>query len=162
MAPKRTSRKLNTPETPKPAYVMPDPNSDMEAYGWDLGKIRHPDPKSENPKEPDPGRRIFIARQETPQTMERYGHDAMFICPRYLQILLDQSAEVREAAVAAHAARYTKESIAKVEAAVRDCFNNVVLKDIVSSFDEVAPLVAQFYAARVAHLKKFGKQSEAG
>lgn len=155
---KKPKPKLEQPAKPKPAYVMPPPNSDAEAYNWELQTLRKPDPLSENKKDPDAGESIFRAPQEDMRTMRRYGHDAQFICPKYLQIILDKDPAIRKAAEAAADARYTKESIAALRKAVMHVFNTKVLPDIAENFEKAAETVAQFYAARVAHVRKFGRE----
>lgn len=154
---KHTLHDPNAPEAPKPAYVMPGPNSDMQAYGWDMGKLRYPDPKSDSAKDPDPGPHVFNAPNASWELRQRYGHDIQFLCPAYIQMMLDHSTSVRDAALAAHDARYTKESIAKVQAAIETEFTKKILPEILANFEQVSEMIAQFYAARVAHIKKFGK-----
>lgn len=160
MAKNRTLHDPKAPPKPKAAYTMPDPNSDIAEYGWFLKNIRHADPKSADKKSPDPGKPIFSAPQETLKTMRVLGHEARFICPTYLQILLDTSPAVRDAAMHAANSRYTKESIGQLEATIIRVFKEIVLPDIQQNFEAVAPMIAQFYAARVAHLKKFGAQKD--
>ena len=150
---------LDKSTRPKAAYTMPAPNDDLHAYGWDLKNIRQADPKSLNKKDPDAGKPIFSAPQETMKTMQRYGHDAQFICPKYLQILLDQSTELREAVMKAAENRCRIEDIDKLEAEVNRVFTEVVLRDIAENFKNVARQVAQFYAARISHIKKFGSEN---
>jgi hypothetical protein len=159
MAKKHTLKDLTKKAEPKAAYTMPAPNSDMSAYGWDLKNIRHIDPRSEDKKDPDAGVHIFSAPQENAKTMLRYGHDANFICPKYLQIILDSAPEIREATLAAAEARYTQEAIARIQAAVDKVFKERILPDIAKNFAAVSPFVAQFYAARLSHIKKFGSES---
>jgi hypothetical protein len=158
MAKKHTLKDPTKKAPPKAAYIMPPPNDDAEAYNWELSRLRGPDPESENKRDPDPGANLFRAPQETMQTMRRYGHDARFICPKYLQIMLDYSTEVRDATVKAAEARYTKEAIGKLQAAITEVFHEKILPDIIQNFERVAPVLAQFYAARMAHVKKFGKE----
>jgi hypothetical protein len=158
MAKRHTLHDPNAPTRPKAAYTMSDPNSDIAEYGWLLKNIRHPDPKSLDKKDPDPGKPIFSAPQETLKTMRALGHEARFICPTYLQILLDTSPEVREAAMQAASARYTKEALSRLEATIIRVFREVVLPDIQKNFEGVAPMIAQFYAARLAHIKKFNSE----
>lgn len=156
MAKKHTLKDPTKKAPPKAAYTMPAPNDDLSAYGWDLKNIRYPDPRSENKKDPDAGPHIFRAPQENAKTMHRYGHDAHFICPKYLQIILDSSPAVKDATVAAAEARYTQEAVARIQAAVDKVFEEVILPDIIKNFAAVSPMIAQFYAARLAHIKKFG------
>lgn len=156
MAKKHTLEKQSKP---RPAYVMPVPNDDLEAYGWNLHKLREADPKSLDKKDPDKGKPIFSAPQETLKTIVRYGCDAQFICPKYLQIILDQSAELRQVTEAAAANRYRAEDIAAIEAVVTKIFKEEVLPDIVENFSRISRTVAQFYAARLAHIRKFGSET---
>lgn len=155
---KKTKRTLDKPAQPRPAYVMPPPNSDAEAYNWELRSLRKADPNSSDRKDPDAGESIFRAPQETMQTMRRYGHDAQFICPKYLQIMLDRSEAVRKAANAAAEARYTKEAIDNLRKTIDEVFRAEIIADIKQNFDGIATTLAQFYAARIAHIKKFGKE----
>jgi hypothetical protein len=158
MAKRHTLRDDKKPPKPKAAYTMPIPNDDIAEYGWQLKNIRHPDPKSADKKDPDPGAPIFAAPQQTLHTMKTIGHDAHFICPKYLQILFDASPELRDASIKAAEARYTKEALGRLEEEIRRVFTDVVIPDIAKNFDAIAPMIAQFYAARIAHIKKFGKQ----
>jgi hypothetical protein len=158
MSKKRTLHDSKSPPAPKAAYAMSAPNADIAEYGWQLKNIRHPDAKSVDKKDPDPGRPVFSAPQQTLQTLRTIGHDAQFLCPKYLQIILDSAPEIKDASMKAAESRYTKEAIGRLEEEVRRVFTEVVLPDIAKNFDAVAPLIAQFYAARIAHIKKFGKQ----
>jgi hypothetical protein len=152
--------KLDQVARKRAAYEMPAPNDDIYAYGWDLKNIRYPDPKSADKKDPDPGKHIFDAPQETPRTMQRYGHDAQFICPKYLQMMLDTSPAIRDACTVAAEARYSAASIAGILEAINKEFADNILPDIAKNFEAVAPIIAQFYAARLAHIKKFGGEQE--
>jgi hypothetical protein len=159
MSKKRLSRTLKDPDAkagPRAAYRMPAPNDNVEAYGWQLRNIRHADPQSADKKDPDAGKSIFSAPQETMATMRNIGHEATFICPKYLQIMLDSSKEVREAAMNAAESRYTQEAIGRIQDAINKVFTETILPDIAKNFEAVSGMVAQFYAARLAHIKKFG------
>jgi len=133
---------------PRPKFAMPEPNDDLEAHGWDLKNLRHPT-KDSTPDDIWPGRTMFSVEQNI-ESINRYGPDAHFLCPKYLQIMLDKSQRVREAAVAAKTANYTKAALAKMQEVIIDVFNNEVLPDLIENFYKVAPHVAQFYAARIA------------
>lgn len=154
---KATLKDPNAPKKIRPAYLMPAPNDDIEAYGWDMGKLRYPDPKSDSPKQPDPGPHIFDSPDATWELRQRYGHTLNFLCPQYIQMMLDRSSEVRETAMAAAEARYTAESIEKIRAAIEHAFTKEILPEILSNFEQISLMLAQFYAARIAHIKKFGK-----
>ena len=150
------SRKPKQPlvQSAEPAeYIMPAPNNDIDEYGWHLKNFRWPDSKSVNPKDPDPGKPLFITPRQTIETLRKFGHDARFMCPTYLQIILDGSKEIRKAAENATKSRYTKESLAKLEATINRVVRDVVLPDIINNYKAIAPFIAQFYAARVAALK---------
>jgi len=151
---------LDKQSFPKPAYVMPAPNDDIAAYGWDLRRIREADPKSLDKKNPDQGKPIFSAPQETLKTIVRYGCDAHFICPKYLQILLDQSEELRKVVVAAAENKYRAADIDAIEATVNKLFAEVIIPDIEKNFARISRTVAQFYAARLAHIRKFGSERD--
>lgn len=152
----KSSKKLPEQKQPRPAYVMPGPNSDIEAYGWDMSKLRYPDPESESKRDPDPGKPIFTAAEATWEHKQKYGHDLNFICPQYLQLMLDRSAEVRNAALAAHDDKYTAEALEKIAEAIRVECSATILPHIKKQLAEIIPMLAQFYAARIAHIKKFG------
>lgn len=152
----KSSKKLPEQKAPKPAYVMPAPNSDIEAYGWDMSKIRHPDPNSEDKRDPDPGVPVFTAPEATWENRQRYGHDIHFLCPQYVQLMLDRSEAVRNAALAAHEARYTAASLEKIEEAIRIECAKTIFPQIDKCLAEILPMLARFYAARIAHIKKFG------
>lgn len=156
MPKRKLDKQLPPQKAVRPAYVMPGPNSDIEAYGWDMSKLRYPDSESDNKKDPDPGKPIFMAPDATWEKKQRYGHDINFLCPQYIQLMLDRSEEIRDASLAAHEARYTKEALAAVERAVQKEFTKTILPEIQKNFGQIAGMVAQFYAARIAHIKKFG------
>jgi len=151
-------KKLKTTPEERAAYRMPPPNEDAAAYNWELKSLRKPDPKSLDKRDPDAGESIFRAPQETPKTMARYGHDAQFICPKYLQIMLDSSAAVRQAAANATKARYSKAAMAELQATIMRVFEQEILPDIKKNVAAIGPTLAQFYAARLAHIKKFGAE----
>lgn len=153
----KLDRTLPQQKIAKPAYVMPGPNSDIEAYGWDMSKLRYPDPNSDNKKDPDPGKPIFTPPEATWENRQRYGHNIDFLCPQYIQLMLDRSDSVRNAALAAHDAKYSKESLEKLQAAVNQEFNKKILPEIAKNFGQISGMLAQFYAARIAHIKKFGR-----
>jgi len=157
MAKKHTLEKRSAPQ---PAYVMPPPNDDIAAHGWDLRQIREADSKSLDKKDPDKGKPIFSAPQETIKTIVRYGCDAHFICPKYLQILLDHSEELRKVTMAAAENKYRATDIDAIEATVKKLFEEVVLPDIAKNFSRISRTVAQFYAARLAHIRKFGSEND--
>lgn len=153
---KKLDRKLPVqPPQPKPAYSMPEPNDDMAAFGWDLSKIRFPAPGL---KRGDvwSGPPIFSV-PITIELVNKYGPDISFLNPRFIQLCLDASPEVQEAAESAKAARYTVASINNLQKTILAVFNDKILPDIVRRFENVSDGVAQFYAARLAWTTKFGE-----
>jgi hypothetical protein len=71
---------------------------------------------------------------------------------------MDTSADIRKAAEAAAASRYSKAAIEELQAVIMRVFETEVLPDIVKNFENISLTIAQFYAARVAHKKKFGRE----
>lgn len=160
MSKKKTlDRSLPKREVPKPAYNMPEPNDDMAAFGWDLSKIRHPAPglKRGEVWSGPPAWSVPISRE----VLDTYGPDIYFLAPKYLQLCFDSAPEIREAAERAKAARYTKESIRVLQTTIQRVFKETVLPDLEKRFNEIAQMVAEFYAARLAHITKFGFDDEA-
>ena len=152
----KTKRKmtLDKVDRPKPAYVMPEPNDDIAAFGWDLGKLRYP---AESSKKGDvwPGASMF----ELPfskELQQAYGFDITFVTPKYVQILLDNDPEVRAGAEKVKAARYTQAALDEYRKTVIKAFQERVVPDMIARFEKVAGHVAGFYAARLAHITKFG------
>lgn len=147
----KQSKKLKKPDVniPKPKFAMAEPNDDLEAHGWDLKNIRYPS-KDSTADDVWPGRCIFNIEQDI-KSIDRYGVDARFICPKYLQIALDQSPELREAALAAKKAGYTKAAVERLQATIVKIFEQEILPDIAAKFYEIAAYIAQFYAARLAY-----------
>lgn len=155
MAKKKTiDKSLPKRDVPRPAYLMPEPNDDMAAFGWDMSKIRHAAPglKRGDVWSGPPIWSVPISRE----VMHTYGPDMYFLAPKYLQMCFDSSAEIREAAERAKAARYSKESIGVLQTTIKRVFEKTVLPDLAKRFDEISRMVAEFYAARLAHITKFG------
>jgi hypothetical protein len=150
--------KKKEPPAPRPKFVMAPPNDDAAAYGWALGKLRYPDPNAD-PKEKDPwpGPYVFAVPTDL-ETRQVYGHNLDFVSTGYLQLLFDSSPEIRAAAEKVRDAGYSKEAMTQFSATVRKVFRDKVISDMTKRFEEVAHLVAEFYAARIAHIEKFGAE----
>lgn len=147
--------KLDTPTpTKKPPFVMPEPNDDAAAFGWELRKLRHP---AADTKKDDiwPGRGVFQT-DSTLDEMQIYGHDLTFINPGYVQMKFDRSPEIRAAAEKVRAAKYTPEAIKQFRKTILRVFREQVLPVIDGEFTKVSGMVAEFYAARLAHIDTFG------
>jgi hypothetical protein len=145
---------LDKVDQPKPAYVMPEPNDDIAAFGWDLGKLRYP---SESSKKGDvwPGASMF----ELPfsrELQQAYGFDITFVPAKYVQIMLDNDPEVRAGAEKVKAARYSQTALDEYRKTIIKAFQERVVPDMLERFKTVAGHVAGFYAARLAHITKFG------
>ena len=150
-----SKRKLDKkPDLPKPAFVMDDPNDDAAAFGWSLGKLRYPGEKDESGGT-WPG--VYVFQVPTPYEVRQvYGHNLEFVNPNFVQLLLDAEPEVRAGAEKVRAAGYTPEALKKYSKTITKVFHEKVLPQIVERFEEVAGMVAEFYAARLAHIDKFG------
>jgi hypothetical protein len=140
----------------KPPFMMADPNDDAAAYGWSLGKLRHQgEPDPEDPGTHWPGPHVFSV--PTPlEVRQVYGHNIEFVCPAFLQLMLDAEPEIRKGAERARAAKYSPEALKKYHKVVLRVFHEKILPQIAARFEEVSGLVTDFYAARLAHIDTFG------
>lgn len=157
MAKKHTREKKKPGK--KPPYVMPEPNDDAEAYGWSLARLRLP-AKDPATKDAWPGRPLFDVKREL-ANMLQYGMDANFVCPRYLQYMLDQIPEIKKGAEKVRAAGYSPEALEKFAKLVVTVFEEQIVVDVLTRFYKVAPTIAQFYAAKLAHVDTFGENDDA-
>lgn len=133
---------------------MAEPNDDMHAYGWDLGRLRYISADS-TPDDIWPGPPMFHA-PEAKKLLPGCHFDVDFACPRYVQMLLDYDPNVQKAAKETRDAGYTKEAIEKFSGVIRESFLKFVAPRIIKNFNNISLAVAQFYAARLAHIDKFG------
>lgn len=145
------------PATKKAPFVMGEPNDDIDAYGWDLKRLRRPS------KDADgtiwAGRPVFEVPQDI-ESIKAYGPEIFFLDPAYLQSMFDKIPEIKKATEKVRAAGYTPEALEKLTKLIVKQFEETVLVDIVQRFFQVAPTIAQFYAARLAHLDTFGAEDE--
>jgi len=150
--------KVKEKPLPRPKYNMPEPNDDMAAFGWDLGKLRYPAPSS---KKDDiwPGSSMFDT-EDAEKLRAAYGFDVQFVCPRYVQFLLDQEKDIMLAAQKVRDAGYTQAARVEFGETVRRVFRQVVVPHMIRQFNKVSQAVADFYAARLAHIVKFGPDAE--
>lgn len=144
----------------KPPFAMADPNDDAAAYGWSLGKLRYqgePDPK-------DPGTHwpgVHVFNVPTPVAVQQvYGHNIEFVCPSFVQLMLDAEPEIRKGAERVRTAKYSPEALKKYRKVVMTVFQEKILPQIAARFEEVSGMVAEFYAARLAHIDTFGVEEE--
>lgn len=156
MRQKRVSRSLpEQPRKKRPKYVMPPPNDDIEAYGWELRQVRLPSADDKHIA----SRPAFHVKQDI-ESIKKYGVDMQFACPKYVQMLLDNAPNVDSAVQKAKAAGWTPEALKKITDAVLKAFNERVLVEIAQQFYRVAPMIADFYAARQAYIDLHGKTQE--
>lgn len=156
MAKKKLSRALpEQPRKKRPKYVMPPPNDDIDAYGWELRQVRLPSADDKHMA----SRPAFNIGQNI-ESIKRYGVDMQFACPKYVQMMLDNTPGIENAVQKAKAAGWTPEALKKITDAVLKAFNERVLVDIAEQFYRIAPMVADFYAARQAHIDLHGKEQE--
>lgn len=144
--------------TKRPPFIMAEPNDDAAAFNWELRKLRHPS-KDKVGGEVWPGPSVFTV-ESTLEDMNAYGHDLSFINPSYLQMFFDRSVAIRQAAEKVRAAKYSTDAIAQLRKTVLRVFREEFLPDVEKRFGAVAGMVAEFYAARIAHIDTFGFDGE--
>lgn len=101
-----------------------------------------------------PGRSIFEI-EDAQKLVEQYGFNIDFINPKFVQVMLDSSTAVRNAAINCHDANYSPESRAKLRRVIVKEFETVIVPAITERFKKISNLVADFYAARLAHAITF-------
>lgn len=159
MAKSKLSRKLERKEpTKKPPFNMREPNDDLAAFGWSMDRLRYPSPTSTK-TDVWPGRSIFEV-DEAKELYEQYGFNIDFVNPKFVQVVLDNSPKVRAAADACSAAKYSEESRGNLRRVIAAEFKDVVIPEILARFKKVSALVADYYAARLAHLLTFGPDGD--
>ena len=126
-------------------FAMKEPNDNLEAYGWSLQALRHMAADGNVA-----GRPVFAIPVDI-KTLRKYGVDLEFVNPKYLQYMLDQRPESQKGAEKVRAAGYTPEALEKFNSTIVKAFEEQVLVDMAQQFFKVAPLVAQFYAAKLAY-----------
>jgi hypothetical protein len=148
------------PASPKPAFAMADPNDDAAAFGWSLGKLRYRGkPDEEHSGEFWPGPHVFAV--PTPiEVRQVYGHEIEFVNPAFVQLLLEADPTVRAAADKVKAAGYSPAALKKFGKTIATVFREKILPEIEQRFESVADMVAEFYAARLAYIDKFGNDQE--
>jgi hypothetical protein len=154
MARKAAKQKQKLPEPPKPKYVMAAPNDDIAAFAWDMSRLRYPS-KDSKPNDVWPGPPLFEI-PESPALRDVYGFDITFINAKYVQFLFDQNAAIRAGAEKVRAANYKQAAIEEFKTVVEKVFRTVVVPEMLKHFNTVSLKVAEFYAARLAHIDKFG------
>lgn len=138
---------------------MKPPNDDAEAFGWCLGKLRYKDPNADpKDKDPWPGPYVFAVPVDL-ETRQIYGHNIDFVNTSYVQLLLDAQPEIRAGAEKVKASGYSREALDEFSKTINTVFQKKIVPDLVARFSQVADLVAEFYAARLAHIDKFGFDS---
>ena len=155
MAKQKISRKLDKKEpSKKPPFNMAEPNDDLAAFGWSMDRLRY---VSETSTKTDiwPGRSIFEV-DEARELYEHYGFNIDFVNAKFVQVLLDNSVAVRNAAQKCADAKYSVESRANLRAVINKEFRETIVPAMVERFKKVSALVADYYAARLAHLLTFG------
>lgn len=150
---KKTNKHLDPQEQPRVPYKMPRPNDDQHAYGWDLRCVRRPVVEG---KDIEPGWPIFQIKQPYEVRLE-YGMDIQFLDPAFVNLRLSQSEAVQAALAAVKEKNYAAESLVKLEHAIQKVFDDLMLNEIRTRFNQIVPMLAQFYAARQAYITKYGK-----
>lgn len=150
---KKKSKKLDPQEQPRVPYKMPRPNDDQHAYGWDLRCVRRPVVEG---AAIEPGLPIFEIKQPYEVRLE-YGMDIQFLDPKFVNLRLSQSEVVQKALDKVKEQNYAPESVVKLEQAIQAVFDDLMLDEIKKRFNNIVPMLAQFYAARQAYVNKYGK-----
>lgn len=137
---------------------MPEPNDDLAAFGWSMDRLRYP---SDTSTKTDvwPGRSIFEV-DEAKDLYEQYGFNIDFVNPKFVQVMLDSSVAVRAAAEQCANKKYSPESRADLRAVINAEFRDKIVPAMVARFKKVSALVADYYAARLAHLMTFGPDED--
>jgi hypothetical protein len=152
---KKLSRTLDPqPRKRRAKFVMARPNDDIDAYGWSLKNVRTPTEDKDIA-----GRPVFHVPVSI-EDIRRYGTEVQFLCPEYVQMQLDNCPSVTGALEKAKAASWTPEALKKLQDAVIKVFSEKVLVDVAGHFYAIAPVVAEFLAARAAHRDMFGHEDE--
>jgi hypothetical protein len=133
---------------------MARPNDDIDAYGWALKNVRAPTEEKDIA-----GRPVFNVPVSI-EDIRRYGTEVQFLCPEYVQMQLDNCPSVTGALEKAKAAGWTPEALKKLQDAVIKTFSEKVLVNVASNFYEIAPMVAEFLAARAAYRDMYGHADE--
>lgn len=155
----KISRKLDTKKPDKmPPFIMAEPNDDAAAFGWSLDRLRYP---SESSTKGDvwPGAPVFQIEEES-ELRSIYGFNIDFVNPKFVQVMLDNSQKVRTAAEKCAAAKYSPESRAELRKVIMAEFKDTIVPEMLARFKKVANLVADFYAARLAHLMTYGAEED--
>lgn len=139
-----------------PPFIMPEPNDDAAAFGWSLDRLRYPAPSSTK-TDIWPGQPIFQIDEEN-ELRDMYGFNIEFVNPKFLQVMLDNSEKIRTAAQRCADTKYSPESRDELRKVIVAEFRDVVVPEMLRRFKKVASLVADFYAARLAHLLTYGPE----
>lgn len=141
-----------------PPFVMAEPNDDAAAFGWSLDRLRYP---AEDSTKEDvwPGSPIFSIEEEK-ELRSVYGFNIEFVNPKFVQVVLDNSEKVRAAAQKCADSKYSPESRNELRKVVMAEFRDVVVPEMLARFKKTAGLVADFYAARLAHLLTYGPDED--
>jgi hypothetical protein len=159
MAKTKLSRKLDKKEsTKKPPFNMAEPNDDLSAFGWSMDRLRYPSATSTK-TDVWPGKSIFEV-DEAKALYEQYGFNIDFVNPKFVQVMLDNSVSVRNAAQKCADDKYSPESRANLRAAINKEFRETIAPATIARFKKVSALVADYYAARIAHLLTYGPEGE--
>jgi hypothetical protein len=98
--------------------------------------------------------------EEANDLVKQYGFNIEFVNPRFVQVMLDSSPAVRIAAQQCADAKYSPDAIAKLRSVINTEFKQRVIPEMTARFKKVSKMVAEFYAARIAHLQTFGNDED--
>lgn len=155
MAKTKRSLPKNEPAVAPPFNIAP-PNDDLHAFGWSMDRMRYPS-KDSKPDDVWPGPSIFSV-PEAAAFKDLYGFNVEFINAKYLQFMLDCAPGVRKAALRCAAENYSPEALAALRKNILIAFRELIVPDMTKRVQKIAALLADFYAARLAHIETFGAE----
>lgn len=138
----------------KPPFNLAAPNDDLHAFGWSMNRMRYP-AKDSTPDDVWPGQSIFHV-EEADEFKDTYGFGVEFVNAAYLQFMLDCAPNVRKAAVRCAKEKYSPDAIRNLQKNIFAAFRDNVVPDMTARLQKISRLLAEFYAARLAHIETFG------
>jgi len=106
-----------------------------------------------------PGRSVFEI-EESNELRDVYGFNIDFVNPKFVQVVLDNSEKIRAAAQKCAENKYSPESRNELRKVIMAEFRDTAIPEMLSRFKKVAGMVADFYAARLAHLMTYGPETD--
>jgi len=150
----KKAKKTTAKRVRGPAYNLPEPNDDLAAYGWHMNRLRYP-AETEDKKDLWPGRSIFSV-PEAEEFRREYGIDVNFVCPAYLQFILDRSPDMQTAVAEVSAKKYDEQSLKNLREAVAKSIAKVLVPHMKKCLEDVTDYIAGYYASKMAYIERYG------